>query len=202
MNYILTEDFKTELFNLLSPFDSHKLNLMIAGGSLLDVLNYSKYKNLDSSKWKIWYADERCHPSYLNYTGSLNFLSNLSPNKVNKIPFDSTDPIKEYSNTLEKIDVCLLGIGNDGHICSLFPDLDDLDSTDYVIKVFNPTVISPDRITVTLKFLNTMVENLYFVIPPGENGKIKHFVKPHERICKRLKKEYVSIIDKKFNIEK
>jgi 6-phosphogluconolactonase len=201
MNFILTEDFKKELLNLFIPYDGHPLNLMISGGSLLDVLDNPKYKDLDSSKWKIWYADERCHPSYLNYTGSLKFLSHLTPEKVNRIQYEASDPVNEYASTLEKIDICLLGIGNDGHICSLFPELNYLDASENVIKVFNPTIISPDRITVTINFINKMVDNLYFVIPPGQDGKIKRLVKPHERICKRSKKEYVSIIDKRFNIE-
>ena len=197
MKFILTEDFKSEIYNLLVPYDNHPLNLMIAGGSLLNILDNPSISFLNSSQWKIFYADERCHKSCLNFTGSKPFLSYLNTDQIFKIDVESEDPVSQYKKVLEPIDLCLLGIGSDGHICSLFPDLNDLDTTEDVIQVFNPNVVSPNRITVSLHFLNTKVNNLYFVIPPKE--KVKNVVKPHERICKRLQIEFTSIIDKKFN---
>ncbi|WUR03348.1 6-phosphogluconolactonase (6PGL) [Vairimorpha necatrix] len=198
MKYCLTQDFKLEIFNLLQNCDKQPLNLMIAGGSLLSILDNNKISTLDSSKWKIFYADERCQITHSNYIGSKPFLSHLKTNNINKIDVVVDDPVAHYTNLLEPIDLCLLGIGGDGHICSLFPDLDDLDYKSDVIKVFNPNVVSPDRITVTLNFLNTKVRNLYFVIPPKD--KVKDIVKPHDRICDRLKIDYTCIIDKRFNI--
>lgn len=184
MNIIRTDNFKSEIFSILKQYSSINLNLMISGGSLLEILNNDKFRELDTSRWKIWFADERFSLSDLNYTGALPFLSHLKNTIVYKMDVENENCVDNYNKILDKIDICLLGVGEDGHICSLFPNSNDLDRNMYVIKTYNSNVVSPQRMTVTLKFLNNMVKNLYFVIPPKKDKKRD---RPHENILGRLK---------------
>ncbi|GFR20066.1 DNA replication licensing factor MCM2 [Trichonephila clavata] len=157
---------------------------MISGGSLLDVLNYEKYKDLNSSQWNIYYADERCSQDHLNYKGSLPFLGFLESKVFRmKTELKLDECILDYSMVLKNvtIDVCLLGIGDDGHICSLFPEIPELKSRENVIAVYNENVVSPQRVTITLKFINNHIKDLYFIVPSKE-GRIKKTFKPHSSI--------------------
>lgn len=192
MKTIFCNNFQEEIFLLLKDYDAKEFKLMISGGSLLAVLNYPPYEILNSTKWEIYYADERVDTKGSNYTGSLPFLKMLK-GKVYKMDVNKSP--EEYSRILPKIDVCLLGVGPDGHICSLFPDTPSLDSTERVIAVVNQAIAFPERITTTIKFLNEDVGVLYFVIPP-KDGKVKEVKEPHESIRKRLTKEYTTILYK------
>ncbi|EOB14670.1 6-phosphogluconolactonase 4 [Nosema bombycis CQ1] len=191
---LFTNNFKTFIFDLLEKYDNSNLNLMISGGSLLNVLDNPSYSSLDTSKWSIYYADERVDPKGSNYKGSLPFLNSLK-GKVYRMEVEDKDCARNYSKLLPKIDICLLGVGPDGHICSLFPDTPSLDSQDKVISITNPKVQFPERVTTTLKFLNSEVENLYFVIP-DKNGEVKEVKEPHCSIKRRLTKDYVIVLYK------
>lgn len=211
MEILRTNNFKELLFEILSEYSGKSSNIMISGGSLLEVLNNSNYRNLDTSKWSIFYADERCDQNLLNYTASLPFLGYLNA-KVYRIRTDlgASGAVLDYSSIIEDVkirrvnnditeastiqmDVCILGIGENGHICSLWPDSKSLDAEDFVINTKVDTNISPERVTITLRFLNSSVKNLYFVLPP-KNGKVKTVVEPHSSIKSRINIKYRIIL--------
>ncbi|KAF9761657.1 putative 6-phosphogluconolactonase [Nosema granulosis] len=195
MKTIYTEDFQKEVFQIIKKYSNKKCNLMISGGSLLDILDFEYYQKLHSGGWDIFYADERVDPKGSNYIGSLPFIR-LLQSKVVRIntDLDIKQCVKDYSKELPDIDVCLLGIGPDGHICSLFPNTPSLDSEEKVISVSNPSIPFPERVTITLKFINEHVKDLYFVVPPKEGKDVED---PHPSILERLTKEYTKILPRK-----
>lgn len=192
ISFLFTTDFSTELYNILKGCSGLDLSLMISGGSLLKCLDDRRYEELDTSKWVIFYSDERTDQEQLNYTASIPFISKLRA-KVHRIDssIDVQKAVEEYSGKLVDIDVCLLGIGGDGHVCSLLPGSTELDSEEYVVALEGDFPTSPRRISVTLKFINEKVSRLYFVVP---NSKDKNVSRPDESIMSRLKKDFVVML--------
>lgn len=195
------EDFKNTIFNILSKYSGSDFNLMIPGGSVLKCLDDDRYENLDTSQWKIFFCDERIKKEYSNFKAAKNFIKRIK-GRVFPMISDEYDTQESNLSTLtesydkilanNEMNVCLLGIGDNGHTCSLWPDSDVLDSKKMVEHVEVDCPLSPKRMTVTLEFLNKSVKNLYFVIPPKETP--KKITQPADSILKRLKVEFTTII--------
>ncbi|KAI5170374.1 6-phosphogluconolactonase [Pancytospora epiphaga] len=199
-----TTNFQETIYRILKPYDGKKLNLMISGGSLLGLLDSNKISLLGTEHWNIFFADERCDPSALNYEDAKQHLSAW---KARMFPIETVlgrdKAAEKYVETIEKellkngkIDLCLLGVGENGHICSLWPDSKSLESKENVVGVVTDAVVSSERVTVTINFINTFVKDLYFVIPP-KNGVYKKVTGPHRSINKLISIQYTVILPTK-----
>ncbi|MCA9279102.1 MAG: 6-phosphogluconolactonase [Phycisphaeraceae bacterium] len=125
--------------------------------------------------WKkthIWIVDERCVP-FDDEKSNFGMIRELIVNH-STIPADQVHPIhatesdaarkyeKELCSVLEwrerghdRLDYVLLGMGDDGHTASLFPNSPALHSGDALVVSNNgPTVVPPPRITMTYRLLN------------------------------------------------
>jgi 6-phosphogluconolactonase len=70
---------------------------------------------------------------------------------------------KEYEKLLPAFDLAFVGVGEDGHVCSLFPGHPALDSASKVEVVRNSPKPPPTRITLTFRaFADTTVIVLLF----------------------------------------
>lgn len=79
--------------------------------------------------------------------------------------------LQDIFNKGGKLDLILLGMGNDGHTASLFPDSESLNAADqFVVSTSapdsNPKVV---RITLTLHALNMAQEVLFLIAGPPKN---------------------------------
>lgn len=191
MSFLFTSDFKAELLQVLREYSGTDLSLMISGGSLLTCLDDERYSALDTSRWTVFYSDERVDQDQLNYTASLPFIGRMHA-AVCRIHSSMPDAAEEYSKVLRDVDVCLLGIGVDGHICSLLPNCAELDSKELVVSLEGLFPVSRRRISVTLRFINERVSRLYFVVP---NSRLKGISMPHRSIVNRIKREFVVILE-------
>ena len=102
------------------------------GNSPLPLYDNLSKKDLDWSKVSIFLGDDRVVPS--NHSDSNNHLIHLHLLK-NNASSASFYPLNDSKIAIEDIrrpfDVVLLGLGNDGHFASLFPDqLNDLGAFD------------------------------------------------------------------------
>lgn len=171
---VSTENFSEFVYDVISPYDGIPLKLMIAGGSVLNCL--SELSTLDSSKWEIFFSDERNDRS--NYKNAQDFIKTLKSGAL-------VHPIKdsdEYNALLENvtIDVALLGIGENGHICSIWPKNNSISSNLLCESVTVDDKI-PHRMTVTEKFLNSQISDIFFLLPP-KDGQRKKIRKPDQSI--------------------
>lgn len=75
---------------------------------------------------------------------------------------------KSVRSALPLFDLILLGIGEDGHTASLFPDTPALNETQHLaVCVTLPDSIAPERITITFPVINN-ARNIFF-LAAGEN---------------------------------
>ncbi|KAM0680386.1 hypothetical protein GINT2_001445 [Glugoides intestinalis] len=185
------EEFKDALYQRLEPYDKKTLNLMISGGSLLECLNEKRYSLIDTANWNIFFSDERLEQEYSNYKAASIFLDKIKgsvfPMEIKENCADDYEELLRKQQ--EQIDICLLGVGENGHICSIWPNSEILNSERLVEDVQVEANISPRRVTVTIAFINKFVKCLIFVIPP-KNGKAKKVTKPDTSIEERLKISY------------
>lgn len=122
---------------------------------------------LDPGRLELWWGDDRFVPTDDPARHSLQALSRLAgsfpldPARTHPMP--STDVFadpdeaafayaREISGTT--IDICLLGIGEDGHIASLFPHHPSSDPTPSLTVGVTDPPKPPDRVSLTLAAIN------------------------------------------------
>ena len=115
---------------------------------------------VDWSRTHVWWIDERAvppdHPES-NYALARESLLRKVPvvlDHIHRMPADDPDPdraAREYERTLpERFDLVLLGIGPDGHVCSLFPGHPALRERERrVVVVEGSPKPPPRRMTIT-----------------------------------------------------
>lgn len=116
----------------------------------------------------LFWVDERAVPrndALRNDAATLSAWSagGALPAHVHQMPAEREDleaAASDYAQTLKavcgerSIDVCLLGIGEDGHVASLFPEHPGLDELSPVFAVYDSPKNPPRRLTMSLTVLN------------------------------------------------
>jgi 6-phosphogluconolactonase len=123
--------------------------------------------DVDWSRVDLWWGDERFVPAGdadRNADATLATLRvplRLDDAHVHVMPasdagLDLDEAAAAYAKELGDtvFDVCLLGMGPDGHVASLFPGHPGVHRTGTVIPVRNSPKPPPDRISVTLDVIN------------------------------------------------
>lgn len=125
--------------------------------------------------WKdthLWLVDERCVPlddERSNFCMIRQILADQVPTprrQVHDMPATEPDAAEQYEAALRTqlgddgaLDFVLLGMGDDGHTASLFPQSPALAQTErWVVPNEGPTVIPPPRLTMTYPLLNGAAE--------------------------------------------
>jgi 6-phosphogluconolactonase len=144
-------------------------------------LIYKQLANLDTnwSLWEFYISDERFVQNAdddLNQVMIRNEFLNHVPVSESQIHFvkggnDIKSTIISYSQSINNIpdfDLTILGIGEDGHVASLFPGNDiglHPESSD-VLPVYNSPKPPPQRVSISMKRLNKSVKIM--IIASGE----------------------------------
>lgn len=190
-NDILANSLANRVYSILR--DSIQINnratLLVSGGNT-PVLFFEKlsFYGLDWSKVDVGLVDERCVDTK-NKDSNENLVKNhLLTNEAKKANFIgmfskdfSIDVLnKTYEENFAKGDVLVLGMGNDGHTASIFPELDNLNevlNSNKFCEITKPKNAPYERITLTLNsILNA--KNIFLHIE-GQN-KIEVFNKALE----------------------
>jgi len=152
--------------------------LGVSGGSIINFLAEGLPKiSTDWSKWKIFLCDERLVPvddpesTYGCYKQKLLPLLNGFPEEnfiQAKLGVSGEESAQDYESKLKTLwtddpssasygmsDCLLLGVGPDGHTCSLFPGHPVLNVADrWVTNIADSPKPPPSRITLTYPFIN------------------------------------------------
>ncbi|XP_008327813.1 6-phosphogluconolactonase [Cynoglossus semilaevis] len=152
-----------------------RFSLGLSGGSLVSMLSKEllALQELDYSKWLVGFCDERlvpfddCESTYGLYKSKL--FSKIDIPESGILTINSSLPVsqcaEDYANRLKKafpddalpvFDLLLLGMGPDGHTCSLFPDHPLLEETEKIVApITDSPKPPPQRVTLTLPVVNS-----------------------------------------------
>lgn len=176
--------------------DRGHFSVALSGGSLLDLLRYSFQvaDRPDFSKWHVFYADERvvphASPDSTHGVAKARFLTEAG------VPEDQQHCIREGAdaataarayegsmlnlpesvlprgpNGVPALDVCLLGVGPDGHVASLFPNRPAVAAKaggPWVVPVVDSPKPPAERITLTLPCINASREVMIVACGAGK----------------------------------
>jgi 6-phosphogluconolactonase len=173
--------------------DHGSFSIALAGGStprlLYDALAGPAWRDrVDWPMWHVFFGDERAcpagDPSSNYHLAETTLLSRVSidPARVHRMPADSADldaASIEYSDLLAaslspnangapRLDVVLLGLGENGHTASLFPGTPALDVTDRWATRGLADYVPYDRMTLTYPAINAAAAVGFMVTGPAK----------------------------------
>lgn len=198
---VLAESFAHYFANEVRA--KEKYNIAISGGSTPKVIFKvlaDKYSNhIDWEKVHLFWGDERCVPpdnSESNYGMTKEFLIDkikIPEKNIYRIKGED-EPIleaKRYSkiiidnmpklNDLPAFDFIMLGLGEDGHTASIFPDRLDLFQSDKICEVVEHPATHQNRITLTGRILNYAYSVGFFVTGKEKASIVKIIIEGSER---------------------
>lgn len=162
--------------------------IVLAGGSTpKSVYQLLSKQQADWAKWHIYHNDDRCLPvdhvernSRMARDAWLNHVA-IPQNQIHDIPAElgNIEGAKAYAKTLSgarTFDLVILGLGEDGHTASLFPN-QAVDNSADAVPVFNAPKAPADRITISQNRLNNTNEVLFLVTGKGKQEAVNNWRK-------------------------
>ncbi len=185
------EIFCNKINSLLT--EKKTINIALSGGNTpIELFKILAANYKDKIKWNsinFYWVDERCVPVESvesNFGNADKYLfSKISIDDSNLHRIKGEDnPLSEaakYSrivtanvtakNSIPCFDIILLGIGDDGHTASIFPNQMGLLTSEKIYDVSFHPVTMQRRITMTGKTINN-AENIYFLVSGESKSKI------------------------------
>lgn len=179
------------------------ITIGLSGGSLIEqlsgeIVNYLDKFKPHSQKLRFLFCDERFVPldhkdsTYYGYKINKFFELLQIPDEhiyyikanassVEQCAVDYESRIKPLLNENNGFDILLLGIGPDGHTCSLFPDhklfLEAKTQTQLVLPISDSPKPPPERVTLTLPFINNSNFLFFCAVGEGKADMLKRILK-------------------------
>ena len=141
--------------------------------------------------WKhvhLYYGDERCLPdgdaqrndSMVRETLLDHIV--IPPANVHAIPVEigAREAAASYASLLDKIsplDLILLGMGEDGHTASLFPDNQATGSAAAVVAVFDAPKPPAERVSLGINTLNAARQKIFLVAGAGKRAALEQILR-------------------------
>ncbi len=162
--------------NHINEFE--KFSIGLSGGTTPELFyklfakKYHEYSNIT-----LWTVDERHVDTTKKFSNQKMINSIFNDTKLNVIKYDyNEDPRLSAENyttkvfeKINKFNIAVLGVGDDGHVASLFPNTMALESDKKGFVENEVNILTKWRITSTYQLLAD-VESLYLFVT-GENKK-------------------------------
>ena len=160
-------------------------HLVLAGGETPRRC-YEKLRDLaiDWAHVQLYLGDERCLPSgdaqrndTMIRTALLEHIV-IPPGNLHFIPSElgAKAAAAAYTTVLEQVatlDMVLLGMGEDGHTASLFPDNPASESAAIAVPVFNSPKPPPERVSLGMDTLSNARHKLFLVAGAGKRNALE-----------------------------
>ncbi|MDA9036771.1 6-phosphogluconolactonase [Acidimicrobiia bacterium] len=167
------------IINEINKSKKNSFTIGLSGGSTPKI-TYSLLKNdiQDLSKIIFWTVDERWVPRDDEYSNQkmINSFFADSTAKILEVEYsglsaerDANKYASKLENNITNFDTVILGVGEDGHIASLFPDTVAVNDTENFYVSNEVNILSKWRVTATFKLLKE-VDNVYLLVT-GNNKK-------------------------------
>jgi 6-phosphogluconolactonase len=140
----------------------------------------------DWANWHVFHNDDRCLPvdhaernSKMAREAWLNHVA-IPQEQIHDIPAElgNIEGAKAYAKTLAGVrsfDLVILGLGEDGHTASLFPNQAVNNSAD-AVPVFNSPKPPAERVTISQNRLNNTHEVLFLVTGAGKQDAVDNWL--------------------------
>lgn len=217
-----------ELNAKVSIYARNSFKIGVSGGSLIKALAEDILPKVrtDFSKWKIFFCDERMVP-YDHPESTFGVYKKLLLGKFpglteeSFVPVNTSLPVeeaaKDYEQTIRshfpyefkdplppgqahwpRFDSLLLGLGPDGHTCSLFPDHPLLKERSlWVAPIKDSPKPPPERVTITFPVIHKARNIILYLIGAGKADIIKRILVD----CERLPGFYINATEPNCNVE-
>jgi len=202
-----------EIFTLTNSTTQERFNILLSGGNtpseLFRKLSKKYNETIDWERIHFWWGDERCvspENESSNYKQAYDFL-------ISKIliPVENVHRIKGENNPEEEairyaqeikeninyrgenpvFDLVLLGLGEDGHTASIFPDEIEMFENERVCAVTKHPLTGQKRITITGKVLNN-ANSVFFLVTGANKAQRIAEIMNDDEAAKLLPAYYIS----------
>lgn len=189
-------NFLTKKFKDLEAKD-RKINVALSGGSTpIPIFRILKDAEINWQQFNFFMVDERCVPlddERSNYN-NINqvFLKYIRANSFSMVKKDSetSEAVTSYSesllsnlmlsdNGIPKFDLILLGMGEDGHTASLFPNTEALEEKEKLVVTNYVPQLNTNRITLTYPVLKNAEEAIVLIKGTKKNAIIDQLHASH-----------------------
>lgn len=178
----LAEVAASEIMQAISEgvIEKGRFDLALTGGTLgiefAHVLARLLNKAGDLTGLHLWLSDERFVPSKSVEKNSRTIADELKNSSIQLHEVKSSDEVltvqqaaASYEAELREVtmDICVLGLGPDGHVASLFPNLWDQKATGKAIAIVDSPKPPAERVSFSMAFINASRE--VWIIAAGES---------------------------------
>lgn len=191
-------DFANKLINWIKIHSGNQFHIAISGGKTPDILfSVLAQKHSNSPLWKkvhFWWVDERMVPpthsnSNFGVASKLLFSQISIPDEnIHRIKGEN-DPDLEaisYSDQIRKslglkdgwpvFDLIILGMGDDGHTASIFPDKMELLTSKNICEVATHPDSCQKRVTLTGKAINNAAKVCFLVTGESKSRRLNELL--------------------------
>jgi 6-phosphogluconolactonase len=202
-----------EIFKLSKSSEQNRFNILLSGGNtpteLFKRLSKKYAETIEWDRIHLWWGDERCvspESENSNYKLAFDFLISQVPipeANIHRIKGEN-EPEEEairYAGEIEQnlnfrgynpvFDLVLLGLGEDGHTASIFPDELELFEDERICAVATHPLSGQKRITITGKVLNNANRVFFLVTGAGKSQRLSEIMND-EDAAKLLPAYYIS----------
>ncbi|XP_020805503.1 probable 6-phosphogluconolactonase [Drosophila serrata] len=181
-----------------------RFHIGLSGGSLVQLLTKAlkaRAGDLNTAKWTFFFCDERYVPqadgdstygayrtewlTQLPGIQDSQFVKADTAKSLDECAADYESKVRDQvgCGCLPQFDLLLLGMGPDGHTCSLFPEQPATlqESQRLVIPIRNSPKPPPERITFTLPLINNARDVSFVVTGAGKASVVKRVFVDQDR---------------------
>ena len=202
-------DFVRSLLSTLPGSDS--FNIALSGGntpaSIYSLLSEHIKPPIPWHRMKLFWGDERCVPpdnaesNFLMAKTSLFEKADINHNQIFRIMGENKPEIEKerykqtvlsYTNGI--FDIMFLGLGNDGHTASIFPNRMDLLESSEVCDIAVHPVSGQKRITLTGPVINAS-RLILFMVTGSDKSQVVYEILHHEGEWDTYPASYIKPVD-------
>ena len=167
--------------------DKGSFHIVLTGGNTPQAIYRELQRaNTDWSAWHVYMGDERCLPEgdaeRNDHMASESLLAHVSipASRIHMVPAqlgaeEGAQRYREVIARCESFDRVLLGLGEDGHVASLFPGHVH-DETALVVPVHDSPKPPPDRISLTAEVLSRGLHAWFLVAGEGKRDALSRLM--------------------------
>lgn len=185
---------------------SGRFAVALAGGStprqLYSVLASEVYRpRVDWERVHFFWGDERCVPpddprsNYRMFREAFLEEVQVPESNIHRVPVEGREPeeaAREYEEELRRFfqtgsspfprfDLILLGMGEDGHVASLFPGTSALQEKERWVVASEGEGLAPPRVTLTLPVINRAAHVVFLVAGDQKAGVVRRFLEDRKK---------------------